>query len=138
MTTKELFAFIQEHKLAVLSSVNSKGAPESALVGIAVTQELEIIFDTVRTSRKYANLIGNNKTAFVVGTTSEKTLQFEGEASELTRGTFKSYKAVYFAAWPDGPARENWPTISYFVVKPKWIRYSDYGETPAFVQEFLF
>ena len=138
MTKQELFAFIQEHKLAVLSTVNSRGAPESALVGIAVTPELEIIFDTVKTSRKYANLTLNQSAAFVVGTTSERTLQFEGEASELTGQTRTRYKAIYFMTWPDGPTREHWPAISYFMVKPTWIRYSDYGETPAFIQEFLF
>ncbi len=54
-------------KLGVLSTVNAQGTPESALVGIAVTSDLEIIFDTVKTSRKYTNLVANSAAAFVVG-----------------------------------------------------------------------
>jgi hypothetical protein len=63
-------------------------------------------------------------------------MQLEGEASEPTGELLSHYKAAYFKTWPDGPARENWPGICYFVVKPRWIRYSDYGETPALVEEF--
>jgi hypothetical protein len=44
-----------------------------------------------------------------------------------------SAKAAYFQLWPDGPARENWPDIAYIVLRPKWIRYSNYSG--AFVVE---
>jgi hypothetical protein len=52
------------------------------LIGIAVTAELEIVFDTVKSSRKYGNLATNPAATFVVGCTSETTLQYEGVASE--------------------------------------------------------
>ena len=32
----------------------------------------------------------------------------------------------------------NWPDIAYFVVRPRWIRYSDYDQTPAVVEEVAF
>lgn len=67
MTKEQLFAFIKEHKLGVLSTIGPTGAPQSALVGIGVTAELEIVFDTVKSSRKYGNLIANPAAAFVVG-----------------------------------------------------------------------
>jgi hypothetical protein len=138
MTKEQLFAFIQEQKYAVLSSVNAKGTPQSALVGIAATRDLEIIFDTTKTSRKHETLCANRAVAFVVGCTGDKTLQYEGEAWEPVGDELARCKAVYFAKFPDGPSREKWPTISYFVVKPKWIRFSDYGETPALIEEFRF
>jgi hypothetical protein len=47
-----------EHRYGVVSSISSTGAPQSALVGIAVTDQLEIIFDTLRSTRKYENLKG--------------------------------------------------------------------------------
>ena len=48
--------FIATRKYGVISSVGPRGEPQSALVGIAVSDELEIVFDTVTTSRKYPNL----------------------------------------------------------------------------------
>jgi len=138
LTPEDLFVFIRSHHLAVLSSVNGEGTPQSALVGIAVTPELEIVFDTVRTSRKYANLIANPAAAFVVGCTAEQTLQYEGSAYELAGEELVRYQAIYFAAWPDGLERQNWPGICYFVLKPRWIRFSDYSATPPLIEEFRF
>jgi hypothetical protein len=51
---KELvYNFIKQHQLGVVSTVGSDDKPESALVGIAVSGNLDIIFDTLKTSRKY-------------------------------------------------------------------------------------
>jgi pyridoxine/pyridoxamine 5'-phosphate oxidase len=79
MTKAELFGFISGCKLAVLASVSSEGVPQSALVGIAVSEELEIVFDTLDTTRKFKNLTGNCRASFVIGWVGEKTVQFEGE-----------------------------------------------------------
>ena len=138
MTQNELVAFIKSEKFAVLSWVNDRGTPESALVGIAVTSQLEIVFDTVKTSRKYGQLCARPEAAFVVGCSGDQTLQYEGTARELTGAELDRYKPVYFAAFPDGPSRQNWPAICYFILKPKWIRFSDYGETPRLIEEFSF
>jgi hypothetical protein len=53
MTKADIYKFIAEQKLGVLGTLSSGGSPQSALVGIAVTPELEIIFDTVKNSRKF-------------------------------------------------------------------------------------
>ena len=47
MDKQLLFQFLDACGLGVLSSLGPMGAPQSALVGIAITPELEIIFDTV-------------------------------------------------------------------------------------------
>jgi len=138
MTKAELFAFLSGSKLAVLGSVSPEGAPQSALVGIAVTEELEIIFDTLDTTRKYRNLIRNCRASFVVGWEGEKTVQFEGEAFLPEGEELGRYKKIYFGTWSDGPARESWPGIAYFVVRPLWIRYSDFDERPPRIEEMSF
>jgi hypothetical protein len=74
----------------------------------------EIIFDTVKSSRKYPNLIARHRCSFVIGWAGEQTVQYEGEA------------------------RLTWPGIVYFVVRPKWIRYSDFDQTPPLIREFTF
>jgi pyridoxine/pyridoxamine 5'-phosphate oxidase len=51
----------------VQASVSPTGAPQAAVVGFAVTDALEIIFDTVATSRKYRNLRADPRVALVIG-----------------------------------------------------------------------
>jgi general stress protein 26 len=138
MTKQELYEFIQQHDLAVLATVSPSLASESALVAIAVTPDLELIFDTVRSSRKYTNLKQNASISFVIGWKGEITLQYEGEAEEPVGEELHRYKSLYFARYPDGRAREVWPGISYFKVRPKWIRYCDYNPESRELPEFTF
>ena len=35
-------------------------------------------------------------------------------------------------------AHLSWVGITYFVVRAKWIRYSDYDQRPPFIEEFHF
>jgi pyridoxine/pyridoxamine 5'-phosphate oxidase len=136
MTKSDLYCFIAGCKLGVISTLSSSGSVQSALVGIAVTQDLEIIFDTVKSSRKYSNLKINPSCSLVVGWTGEQTLQYEGTATELQGTELQRCQATYFQAWPDGPARLAWPGIAYFSVRPTWIRYSDFDAKPPLIQEF--
>jgi pyridoxine/pyridoxamine 5'-phosphate oxidase len=138
VTKAQLVGFISRHKLGVLGYLSPQGAPRSALVGIAVTPELEIVFDTVSSSRKYGDLLRNPAASFVIGWEGEVTVQFEGQAFQPTGAELARYQQVYFAAWPDGPDRLAWPGIAYFVVRPQWIRYSDFDQRPPLIEEFAF
>ncbi len=140
MTETELYAFMARHRLGVLGTICQRGTPQSALVGIAITPQLEIIFDTVKASRKYPNLIARPSCSFVIGGwgPGEQTVQFEGEAEELKSPSLERYQAAYFNVWSDGPARMSWPGIVYFVVRPTWIRYSDFDQNPPVMREFTF
>jgi uncharacterized pyridoxamine 5'-phosphate oxidase family protein len=82
MTRADIYQFMSKQKLGVLGTLSSGGSPQSALVGIAVTPELEIIFDTVKSSRKFQNLMSNSGCSFVVGWADEVTVQYEGQASQ--------------------------------------------------------
>lgn len=138
MTEEEIYNFIQKHKLAVLATVSSLDTPEAALVGIAVTPELELVFDTLGQTRKVQNLRRHPRIAFVIGWDEEITLQYEGEAEEPKGSELERYKEVYFAKWPDGVDREKWPGITYFKVRPTWMRYSDFNKNPAEIIEQTF
>jgi pyridoxine/pyridoxamine 5'-phosphate oxidase len=118
--------FIAARKYGVISSVGPRGEPQSALVGIAVSDELEIVFDTVTTSRKYPNLKADPRIAVVTGWEGEQTVQYEGIAIEPEGRDLVHAKQTYFARWPDGVERQKWPAIAYFLVRPTWIRYSDF------------
>jgi general stress protein 26 len=135
MNVEEVFQFMKSERLAVLATVGDDGKPEAALMGFAVTPELEIIFDTVKSSRKYPNLKKNRRVAWVIGCATEITVQYEGLAEELAGEELAKYKKTYFATFPDGPARESWPGITYFVVRPKWVRYCDYDPRRRRIEE---
>jgi len=120
--------------LAAVSYLSAEGTPQSAVVGIAVTTDLELVFDTVGSSRKYRNLKARPECSVVMWT-GETTLQYEGIAEETTDDR---YKEAYFKKMPDGRERLSWPGIAYFVVRPKWIRYSDFDARPPVIEEFSF
>lgn len=65
-------------------------------------------------------------------------MQYEGLAEELDGGTLARYQAIYFEVWPDGRERLTWAGLTYFVVRPQWIRYSDVGQVPAVIREWWF
>ncbi|MGB7354804.1 MAG: pyridoxamine 5'-phosphate oxidase family protein [Acidobacteriaceae bacterium] len=136
MDRSALYAFLSSNRYGVVSSIGRSGGPQSALVGITVSSELEIVFDTVKSSRKYPNLIANAVCSFVIGWAGEQTVQYEGVAFEPVGEELRRYQEIYFRAWPEGPARLSWPGITHFVVRPRWIRYSDFDQSPPLIQEF--
>ena len=138
MTREFLYNFIKQHKLAVISTLSTDNKPEAAVVGFAISKDLEIIFDTVKTSRKYQNLLHCPNVALVIGWDNETTVQLEGIATELTGDETEYYKEIYFEAYPDGRERDKtWPDIIHFKISPKWLRYNNFNE-PAVVEEMSF
>lgn len=138
MNVEEVFQFMKSDRLGVLATVGEGQKPEAALMGYAVTPDMEIIFDTVKTSRKYPNLKKNPRVAWVLGCSSEITVQYEGVAEELDGEQLAKYKKIYFTTFPDGPDRQGWPGITYFVVRPKWVRYCDYHPSRRRIEEQQF
>jgi uncharacterized pyridoxamine 5'-phosphate oxidase family protein len=138
MNKEGLLRFLENCLLGVLSTLGRDGAPQSALVGTAVTPRLEIIFDTVANSRKFANIARDPRVAFVIGWQEEITVQYEGIARQISSSEIGPYHEIYFRKFPDGPARLKWEGITYYVVAPRWIRYSDYNQSPPEIVQFNF
>ena len=138
MDKANIHAFMARCRYGVVSSIANDGSPQSALVGIAVTPELEIIFDTLRSSRKYRNLIARPACSFVVGWNGEQSVQYEGNAVEPQGAEMERIREAYFAVWPDGRARLAWQGLTHFVVKPRWLRYSDFDQSPPQIVEMSF
>jgi len=136
MTKDFLIQFIQRHRLAVVSTTSGE-QPEAAVVGIAVTPGLEIIFDTVRSSRKYANLISHPQVAVTIWK-GDQTVQFEGDAVELKGSADDVYREVYYTVFPEGRERtRTWEGLVHFLVRPRWIRYSNFTDPPV-IEEMKF
>ena len=139
ITREGLLEFMRSEKYAVQTSVSPSGLPQAAVVGIAVTDRFELVFDTVASSRKALNLRANAAIAFVIGGTragDERTVQYEGTSDEPSSGELERLLAVYYARFPEGPERRDWPGLIYIRVKPTWIRYSDFGKNPPEILEF--
>jgi pyridoxine/pyridoxamine 5'-phosphate oxidase len=135
MKLEEVLEIVRRKRLLVVSTVNDSGAPESALVGFAMTEANEIVFDTLGSSRKAVNIASRSAAALVVGWEDDITVQIEGEARRPEGDDLAHAKAAYYREWPDGRARENWPDIAYIVVKPRWMRYACYAGAPV-IEEF--
>jgi pyridoxine/pyridoxamine 5'-phosphate oxidase len=135
MTRAELVAVLRRYKLAVQASVAPGGAPQAAVVGFAVSDALEIVFDTVASSRKYRNLRDDPRVALVIGWEHEITVQLEGIADVPIGGELERVRACYFVAYPDGRERLAWPGITHFRVRPTWVRYSDFTQSPPRIGE---
>jgi hypothetical protein len=139
MDPKQLLEFLRRHRLAVQASVSPLGGSQAALVGFAVTDDFEIVFDTLDSTRKAQNLRCNPRLALVIGgleAGDERTVQYEGVADEPSGEELERLKAVYYRAYPDGPSRLAWPGLIYVRVRPTWVRYSDYHVDPPQIVEF--
>lgn len=75
---RRLYEYIRTCPQAVIATATRDGKPEAARVNIAVTADLEVIFETTSATRKFSNLEDNPSAAFVIGWEDEKTLQYEG------------------------------------------------------------
>jgi hypothetical protein len=123
------------HLLAVVATTGPSSAPHGALFGVAVTDRLELVFDTLATKQTHANLLRDRRIAVVFTGPDEQTLQYEGIAHLVSMADAMDapYLATYFSAWPDGRTRMNWPDIAYWHVTPRWARYADYARGPLIV-----
>ena len=109
------------------------------MVGIAVSDDFEIVFDTIATSRKARNLRQRAEITFVLGgltPNDERTAQYEGVADEPNGAERARLTDLYYSVFPDGRERQKWPDLIYVRARPKWLRYSDYNQKPPQIIEF--
>jgi general stress protein 26 len=132
-TRGRLLDVMRRHRYAVECSVAQNGSPEAAIVGVAVSNGLDIVFDTLGTSRKAQNLRAHPAVAFVFGSLAgddEETVQFEGVADEPAGAERDWLIDLYLSVFPDGRDRQAWPHLTYFRARPTWIRYSNFNASP--------
>ena len=138
MTREELLAFVRSEPYAVQASVGPDGRPQAAVVGIAVSDDFEIIFDTVDWTRKARNLRTSPMIAFVIGGCrdgDERTVQLEGVADVPVGDDLRRVREVYLARFPDGQKRLRWRGLIHVRVRPTWVRYSNFNTQPPEIVE---
>lgn len=133
-----LLAFMRQELYAVQASVNDDGVPQAAIVGAIVSEQFEVFFDTLGSSRKVRNLRQRPHVAMVLGPAaagSAQTIQLAGRADEPRGDDLDRLLGLYFARFPDGRERQRLPDITYWRVRPTWIRFSDFSVDPPHIVE---
>lgn len=133
-----LLAFMRRELYAVQASVDDRGGPQAAIVGVVVTERFEVFFDTLGSSRKARNLRQRPQAAMVLGPAaadSAQTVQLEGPADEPQGDDLARLLERYFERFPDGRERQRSPDITYWRIRPTWIRFSDFSVEPPLIVE---
>jgi uncharacterized protein YhbP (UPF0306 family) len=134
-----LLAFLRRHSWAIQASTTPGGSVQAALIGFVVTDDLQIVFEALESTRKIQNLRRNPRIALVIGgwtAGDERTVQYEGAADEPHGEELEGLKAIYLRRFPGGWSRKSWPGWVYVRVRPTWLRYSDYASGSPRVVEF--
>ena len=136
---KFLFDFIKPHKLGVMATVTGNSLPQAAVVGIAVTKELELFCSSFTASRKYKNLRVNPRVAVVIGWDKGKTVQYEGTAEELDvdLGEEVPLRTILAGVPSIGKYIPREHRV-FYKIKPTWIRFSDLSVEPWYRFELKF
>jgi hypothetical protein len=141
----ELLTFMRSVPLVTTATISPDGAPQAAILGVAASDQLELVFDTVDNSRKFRNVQRDGRVAvvfgaagwYVSGSHDERTVQYEGIADIPSGAELKRVQEeIYFKQFPDGRERLKWEHITYVRVRPTWIRYSNYNEGPPEIVEW--
>ena len=135
---EDVAQFVAAQQLAVVATLDPDGAPQAALVGIALTDRFELVFDSVDCSRKIGNLRHDQRVAVVIGGTmqDERTVQVAGVADEPDGAEGERIRDAYFQCWPDGRERLSWAGITHVRITPRWLRFSDWRTAPVVVMEW--
>ena len=138
MDTRIFLDAISKCNLATISTVGANGKPQAAVIGIGHTDNFEIIFGTFNTTCKYKNIQTDPSVALVIGWEDGKTVQYEGVARELTPDEIH---LVRDNLWAKNPGTKKYYTDErqrYFMVSPRWMRYTDMTIEPRYVVEHVF
>lgn len=145
ISRKELVEFMRSVPLVTAATLSHDGAPQAALLGVATSDQLELVFDTVDNSRKFGNVLRDGRIAvvfgvaggYVSGSHDERTVQYQGVADVPSGDELKRVQEeIYFKLFPEGRERMKWAHIAYVRVRPRWMRYSNYNVNPPETVEF--
>lgn len=139
------FEFLCERRYGTASTVSIENKPESALL-YYIVKDKDIYFITPRISRKYRNLLTNDRISLTVF--SEKPpleLQIEGSAETIDNPDLKDEIAkLYLEQANKNPQTVNWPPVlklpnlegfGFIRINAEWFKFSDFSSQDASVIE---
>lgn len=137
-TKEDAFHFLSNIPLAVLATVNAAGQPSVATMHFVVGTDLSFYFTTETSTKKYQNILHNNKVSIVVSDRNlERTIQVEAVASRLVKSDELTHVIQQLARQAATHKSLHWPppiskieSGSMVVIKaePTWMRYGDFSK----------
>jgi nitroimidazol reductase NimA-like FMN-containing flavoprotein (pyridoxamine 5'-phosphate oxidase superfamily) len=122
---RDLRKLLHSQPLAVLAT-QSQGQPYASLIAFASSGDLKsLYFATTRSTRKYANLLGDSKVALLVDNRSNEASDFRwamaatatGKAKEVSLARRKRVLDVYLAKHPHLKDFVHSPTCALCEIK---------------------
>ena len=127
---------MKRNDYCVIATDSKGGAPESALIGFSENDKFEIVFECSNLSRKYKNLLRHPHISLVISEPDKKlTVQYEGMAKEISPVNESHRINQFLQKRPYARKFLDREDIKWFLVKPKWLRYSDYDQQPVVIEE---
>lgn len=127
------FLGLQKSRFGTISTINKDGGPESAFVYFAFDENLNIYFATKDTSRKYKNILQNDRVSFAVATENPpQTLQLEGTASvhndiEDQKHLFQELIELASSKHFSTPiSQQATGGLQFVKITPAWIRFGNF------------
>lgn len=133
MTREEFVAFVRKARQGVVATVDAAGNPEVALVGLAVADAGDVLFDSYTATRKVDNLRANPRAALVIGWDNGVSVQVEGPVEILSGRDRDAFGKVYLAQFPGSRALAD--GFSIIRVTPNWLRLYDTRPNPVLITE---
>lgn len=127
-------AFIKSQNYATVASVWN-GMPQAATIAYSERKDFEIIFGTSNQTRKYRNLKKDPAIAIAIGWDQSVTVQLEGIATETFGELREECKRIHIIKNQGSERYADMEGQCYFLVIPRWIRYTDISTEPEFVFE---
>lgn len=116
--------------LCVISSLDSSGQPQSAVVGYSEDGDGNLVIGTSKFSRKYQNIVSDPRVSVVIGWDDRQTIQYEGTARELVGDERQKYQALHIAKHPRNERFKDDPNEAYILVTPTWVRLTNADVDP--------
>ena len=133
----KILNLLKANEFGVIATNSANDAPESAVVAISQTDDLKLIFGTFENSRKYNNILKDNKVSVVVGwdNTKKQTIQIEGSAKLVSESERNLIEDIHCQKNPSSEKYRNNLQQKYFTIEPYLIKYSDFSIHPQEVWE---
>ena len=133
----KILHLLEINEFGVIATNSENNAPESAVVAISQTEDLDLIFGTFENSRKFKNIIKDNRVSIVIGWDNihKITMQIEGLAMLVSKENREFVENIHCKKNPSSERFRNNIQQKYFTVKPYWVRYSDFSKQPQEIWE---
>ncbi len=140
-TQSEAYEFFQDTERAhgVLSYLDINAQPDSAFISFSATKDLNIIFGTSDTSRKFTAIKARPNVAFnVTDKESRYTVQLKGKVRELSLEELAPFEADHYAKL--GVASRKFKTMPdqhFFIIEPTYLKFTDCSGNPWVITQLI-